>query len=390
MENNITIVDTKKNNNIIHSYAFITAIIMCINSYVVFATGTVYIIIKILLAICLFISFLAKNKIEYIKFKPFHFALLCYLFYTISIAIADIWIGYFITIFVFIIIFLIITSINFNKEEIIFIINFLHIVCIVFSFIIIISNPLIGTRLNRTAINFLTNTANANMISYFVSIGAVISWIKLLNKTNLLRDVFSLIIFLYVLLLVASRGGFLCFLVGSICIFLTRWKLNKLKFVIICLAIFIISLIIISNVNIIIKYVPMARRILIFDTYSDSNGRMDIWNNVFSNMTRTELIFGSGHVRISDITTTGLGAHNWYINILFSFGIIGLIFFVFFVIIVGFNFSIYSSWFSMAFLSINIINSMVEESEYIFWPTLILAVIIGKCSKKNDEILPYI
>ncbi|WAA12115.1 O-antigen ligase family protein [Fervidibacillus halotolerans] len=282
---------------------------------------------------------------------------------------------------------LILSTIKLSIKDLRVIINSIYLGGIVFSIFILVSNPNLTqmSAIYRTEIKYLNSIINANGIPYFVIPAVLIGINKIILSKNInkIKHIMYVFISMYPIFYSMSRGGFLALFLGMLFIILYYIKLylkknNMIKIITLILLICTIVLMIYH-----ILPQKIKARLFNFSSY-DLNHRDFLWEQAIL-MSRNNIFFGNGYTYYWEKTGNNYGAHNLYIDLLVSSGIIGavLMLLIFITIILKSK----KNPIAVSFITIAFINSMIESGRsYGFWIPLMLALMIIKniSDKKVD------
>ena len=272
-----------------------------------------------------------------------------------------------------------------TSEQLCFFVWLIVFSCIVFSIAVTVSNPIWSTTiLNRTSLKVLWIKMNTNQIAYIPLIGLSVMPLIINNfiaqKHKSLIYVllfFSIILFIYVILLSLSRSAFMAMIMIIVFWFLKIQKrLLKKKMLIIC-TIEILALVIILCV--IYKHIPVyqKQRLFSIESYSDSTGRLESYRQAIDEVKQP--LWGNG----TGVWSSGK-IHDLYLKLYYEVGIIGIItMIIFFVYLLVTTVKIKHGLF---FVLIPVITQSILESgdAYTFWIPIILIIVAIKTIKKND------
>lgn len=249
----------------------------------------------------------------------------------------------------------------------------------IFALFVAISNPFFEYNIyTRTNFWVLWQEINSNQIVYFVAIGLA-AFPFMIQKTKptfilKLMYVMFLLLMIYVILLTLSRGGFLC-LSGILLLLLINLEWKYLRFDMKkCVVTTIVFLMI---VIVAYHYIPFDQmdRILSAESYSDSNGRSEMFSEAIASV--SNVFVGDG----CDAWTGNHKIHNIFISIFLQTGFFGLISFAFVVFYQIVNIrSIYALFFAVPMM----VEAMVESGDaYTFWVPLFMISMINKAVNES-------
>lgn len=299
-----------------------------------------------------------------------------YLFIFISSGINTLNLKGFAPVFLNCIVFVLVTSVKFNQNELELLINTVYFSGFAFSFFVAISNPFITSKLSRLSINYFGTSLNANGIPYFIVPSAVIAINKLIREYNKITNRFinfiMLAIMLYTVFYTNTRGAALALLISTLLIML-KYTIEKFseKRIINVFFSFIIFIIIFIVIYMLLPE-NIINRIFNFSTYN-LNNRDKFWKTAIL-LSKDRLFFGHGFNYWTMVTGYSYGTHNLYIDLLVSSGIIGSFLMMLLVIIILIK---SKNIFLLSLLTSPILNSLLESGmTYSFWNPIILCVII--------------
>lgn len=268
------------------------------------------------------------------------------------------------------------TLIQYNQNEVELLINSLFWAGFVFSFIVAISNPLIGNSISRDNVYYINNSLKANGIPY-ISVSSLVIGIKKLycNRYNSIKKIviiFMLSVMLYTLFYTSTRGAVLSLLI-SFFIFLFKYILNSIKNKKIGKVLFICTFVLVFSFTL-INLLPekIVNRIFNFSSYN-LNSRDKLWKLAIY-LSKKNIYFGNGFNYWTQVTGDQYGAHNLYLDLLVSSGMFGAFMMILLMSVIVLK---SKNVFLFSLLTAPIMNSLVESGRtYDFWNPLILWVII--------------
>lgn len=171
---------------------------------------------------------------------------------------------------------------------------------------------------NQLYSNILLLDRNINVVYYIVIAFPIILF---LNKKPI--SIVSFLIVSYAVLLSGKRGGVVALALGLIAYILFAQKKTKYLFYIAATTLMVVFAF--NNIQI------SNRTLNRFDTADITSGRSNIYKDVFENYIESNvlaLIVGNGYDAVAKTTSEGMTAHNDFLEILYDYGLIGLILFI--------------------------------------------------------------
>ena len=315
------------------------------------------------------------------------FSILCYFAALVGHQVTTSSVIEFVSTALYMLMFLFTTIVNFKMNDIKFILKCTFYASLVFAIISMVSNPMMGSDIKRSSMNFLYTNINGNLIPYAILPGFVVGLQVLVYGTThkKVRVTIALLIMLYSIFLPATRGAFLVLLLILFFTFYEYIKafVQKKKFF--RLLMFTSFLIVLVNIFEFILPGSVSGRLLNINSYSDTSGRTMIYS-VAWDIARQNLLLGSGFSEWSSNYT--FAVHNMYLELLVSTGILG----TFLVVAIVINsIVIMKNNILYAILSISIVESLVETSgAYTFWiPIILSTIIINYCKRENCSVKQF-
>lgn len=284
--------------------------------------------------------------------------------------------------FVYVILFILLTSLELNDREARWILNGFVIASIFYSIMIIlyrINNP---TTYIHSRIVILGSEIDPNYIGLPLIVSFSILFYEVLHQDKKILKVLEILILTLAVLLTSSRGNFLSLMVCAILNILFFFKSHTLawyKKMAILVATIIVFFAFYNFAS--SSYNSYLMRILSFSSDDISNGRYTLWSEAFD-LWWDYPILGGGFEALG--RAVNKGAHNTYIQILCDTGIVGLILFISFL----FSF-VRQSFKNNKCLCISLIGLLCHSfflgaiSSRCFWVTLIMIVMIINYDEAN-------
>lgn len=284
--------------------------------------------------------------------------------------------------FVYVILFILLTSLELNDREARWILNGFVIASIFYSIMIIlyrINNP---TTYIHSRIVILGSEIDPNYIGLPLIVSFSILFYEVLHQDKKILKVLEILILTLAVLLTSSRGNFLSLMVCAILNILFFFKSHTLawyKKMAILVATIIVFFAFYNFAS--SSYNSYLMRILSFSSDDISNGRYTLWSEAFD-LWWDYPILGGGFEALG--RAVNKGAHNTYIQILCDTGIVGLILFISFL----FSF-VRQSFKNNKCLCISLIGLLCHSfflgaiSSRCFWVTLIMIVMIINHDETN-------
>lgn len=277
---------------------------------------------------------------------------------------------------------------EYNKKEIELLLNSLYWAGFIFSFIVAISNPIIGNDISRINIYYLNNSLNANGIPYLIVPSIVIGTKKLFNShanvVNRIIVIFTLFVMLYTIFYTSTRGAILALLI-SLFLLVFKYILRNIKDRRI-LAVLLLSIFVFFCSIVVLYLLPekIVNRAFNFSSYS-LNSRDQLWRLAIS-LSKNNICFGNGFDYWAEVTGSPYGAHNLFLDLLVSSGILGSLMMILLVSIIVLK---SKNVLLLSLLTAPIMNSLFEAGRtYDFWNPLILCVLIYSSTYyKSSEVV---
>lgn len=284
--------------------------------------------------------------------------------------------------FVYVILFILLTSLEFNEREARWILNGFVTTSLIYSIMIIlyrINNPTIYIH---SRIVILGSEIDPNYIGLPLIVSFSILFYEILHQDKKIRKVLEILILTLAVLFTSSRSNFLSLAVCAIIniiFFLksqTRAWYKKLIILVTTIIIFAGFFIFASG-----NYSSYLMRIFNFSSDDISNGRFALWNEAFD-LLWANPIFGGGYEALGRAVNTG--AHNTYVQLLCDTGLIGFAIFISFLFV-----QIKKSYKYNKCLFIGLIGLFChsfflgEISSRCFWVTLIMIGMILNYEEAN-------
>ena len=277
--------------------------------------------------------------------------------------------------FVYVILFILLTSLELNDREARWILNGFVIASIFYSIMIIlyrINNP---TTYIHSRIVILGSEIDPNYIGLPLIVSFSILFYEVLHQDKKILKVLEILILTLAVLLTSSRGNFLSL---AVCVFVNILFFLKSK----TLAWYRKLMILVSTIIVFAVFYNYASsnynsylmRIFSFSSDDISNGRYALWNEAFD-LLWANPIFGGGYEALG--RAVNKGAHNTYVQLLCDTGIIGFAIFISFLFV-----QIKKSYKHNKCLFIGLIGLLCHSfflgaiSSRCFWVTLIMIVMI--------------
>ena len=273
-------------------------------------------------------------------------------------------------------------------KEIELLLNSLYWAGFIFSFIVAISNPIIGNDISRINIYYLNNSLNANGIPYLIVPSIVIGTKKLFNShanvVNRIIVIFTLFVMLYTIFYTSTRGAILALLI-SLFLLVFKYILRNIKDRRI-LAVLLLSIFVFFCSIVVLYLLPekIVNRAFNFSSYS-LNSRDQLWRLAIS-LSKNNICFGNGFDYWAEVTGSPYGAHNLFLDLLVSSGILGSLMMILLVSIIVLK---SKNVLLLSLLTAPIMNSLFEAGRtYDFWNPLILCVLIYSSTYyKSSEVV---
>lgn len=296
--------------------------------------------------------------------------------------------GYIFSYYLYLILALLMYSMDFNKKEINKLIDgYIYSAVIISIYMLIQKYDFYGGGNVRHTIRFLNHQPfDPNFLAAFLVFPTVLSFARAMNKSSIKNILFS-IVSLFGVFYTSSRGAMISVTIGIVCVLLEFFKNNKkIKRLLQLIVIAIISLYVLKI------FVPQNSLIRLFDfaSYRDRSNdkRIFDWLTGINAFKKNPLI-GYGLQGEMSIINSVIGikyiSHNTYIALLLQLGIVGTIIPVYAIINILWkarnDFILLGSCFSSLFVSIFV----SAESSLFFWLPIIYTLVITKYTKNSKE-----
>lgn len=188
-----------------------------------------------------------------------------------------------------------------------------------------------GSERLSIVINGVETDCNYIALCFFPAV-ACMSYVIFYRK-HILFPVFILLLVLYCMLQMGTRAAFLSCFVIFFCVLITT-RGHKLRMAIL---LFLVGITIVEFIPLIMQLLPdsVAERFsaeMLFGSKDNAGGRTDIWVVTINYMINNPEYFILGRGAGSTTYYLPMATHNYLLQILFELGIIGLVFFIGFVV----------------------------------------------------------
>lgn len=300
---------------------------------------------------------------------------------------------------------IIVTQCDYSKQEIKFIINIYILISIIASLDVIFRNYT-GSTGKLSIITLFGIKINANYFAAFIAIPPLLNFNYIIysKKETILKKAFrviGLIINIYGLFLTGSRAALIGYLGAQIvAIIIYTYRKITMKKIVLSIVFVGVALMFLGNIS---KYIPswMYNRYFV-NSYSDRSNeeRVLIWRNAIDGVTYKPLLgYGIGIFNKLDKYTAlpngwtlpdSAPAHNTYLDILIYGGIVGIILFITFIVIVVKPFLKKDNIIYIPIILNLLFTSIIigADKAVYFWNNLIIMNIIIKyiCLDNNNTI----
>lgn len=218
-----------------------------------------------------------------------------------------------------------------SEKDVRFCENALVLSAVCLSFLMFTNAGFVGDEwvTDRLVVNIAGSQQDPNQFcSYFLFAIAFCTYKAIKEK----RLVFLYIVFLcfYSILLTGSRGGLIAN--GAACAVAALYGIRESKHrLLIAFLIIFILLAVVVNYELILSYLPASvasRYAYLSFSAGTASSRTRAWSDIIGAFVDSDLIhqlLGNGYGATTQVTFNNLVAHNTYLEILYSFGIVGLV-----------------------------------------------------------------
>ena len=278
---------------------------------------------------------------------------------------------------------IIMSSIDFSKNEQKIIILFVKYLSFSLAFLGLFFTKQYRYLNDRFVLTLFGVQMDPNDYSVYCLIGIVIAMYQLFStKNNIIKLLINIIICFvncYVLLSTGSRGAFLSLIICFLLLLLEKFVLNKKQFFVIIACLILLILLFINKILPKLSSLTFDR--LFNDNYSDGSGRLILWKNAI-NLFSNHPIFGAGWGNYYGYNGIFQQVHNTYIAILADIGILGFFFFAYPFISKSTALFKNTNFFPMLFLFSVFVPALFIEctNRRFFWNAILLFLMFPKTS----------